>query len=431
MQLRYVWLHRMPLLARGGLARMSNGLLSVALVCTVGAATWSCSTEPEWSSDPCSSHYVPWASNVIGPSGGVVTYDIPGDVLDSLRVAVPAGKWAQCWEVTVSYVSLFSTPDYPDGFVPFERPWPTGSVAIAIFRQNENGEKTYAPDSMYLEVSFPLHGLPSDSVNFVSAFYYDSTATDWRVRLPDDVNASFLTVHTGDWKQPWSFGRIDFADIDFETYMVPALEERVGTQTWSRIRATVDSLYEAAMQHTWDPVTCTVLNIAEAVFTDFRNRSAAMVASIQAGFNCGSCDATTVAFYEDLKTYVKLKLQYMILEMFVDAVPGRAWPLKLAGFFVMGGLQAAMDNLPCDYECVRDNAPPGYYLYTATYGASALIVSAIQWYRTSGYISCPGVSSNGLTLGSAVGFSATAGAAPLGPCAGSRPMAWLAGYGGD
>jgi hypothetical protein len=420
MPLHGPWHHRTPSLARSGGARRSRRLLSVWFVCAVAMTAVGCSTEPQYSSDPCSPNYVPWASQVVGPAGGVVEYSDPGGVLDGLKVVVPAGKWAQCWEVTVSYVWPFSTPDYPDGFVPFERPWPTGSVELAIFRQTSDGEKIYAPDSMYVEVSFPLKGLPADSQNFVSAFYHDSTANDWRVRLPDNVSSDYLAVRTRAWKHPWSFGRIDFADIDFDRYIVPGLEERLGTETWSRIHQTVDSLYRAAMQNTWDGVSCAALDIAEAVFASFRDRAATLVDSIQATLGCGDCNATTGAFYDDLRTYVRLKLSYMIAEMLSDETPGSAWVLKIAGLVAMGALQAEMDNLPCDYECLADAAPLEYYVGTAMYGGSALVVYAIQWYRASGFISCPGTAAGGLTLGGAPWGRGAGGVAPTRLCAALR-----------
>jgi hypothetical protein len=343
--------------------------------------------EDEYSSDPCSPNYVPWAAEVIGPDGGTVTYDWPDDVLDQLHVTVPAGAWAQCWEVTLSYIWIWDTPDYPDGFVPFERPMPTGSIEISIFRQSPEGVITYAPDSMYLDVSFPLHDLPQDSLAFIAGFYYDSTAGDWGVELADDANDEFLTIRTHAWRRPWSFGRIDLADIDFQTYMVPALEDQVGTETWSLIQATMDSIYDAAMEDTWGPITCGVLNVAEGVFTEFRNYSADMVAAIQATLGCGDCDATTPEFWQGLRTYIQLNIQYMAVELFVDAMRGRAWPLKIVGYLVMGGLLGAMQALPCNYDCLMDEAPPWYYVYTAAYGTSVLIIEVIQAYR-DGYTSC-------------------------------------------
>lgn len=394
------WFHglrrSMPQVSRHAAPPWSSRVLSVALGIAAVLTLSVCSDsspwdDDEWSDDPCSPNYVEGPDvdgfGVIGPEGGTVRVTDPEDPSVGMEVSVPAGVWTACWEVGILYRSIFSTEDYPDGYVPFERPMPTGSVDIVIFRWTPDTSYD-APDSMYVEVSFPVHQLQRSEIELFSAFYYDSTNTTWRVRLPDGLTDSALTVQTKAWRRRWSWGRIDLAEIDFERHIEPALEERVGTETWNEIKATVDSVYDAAMRSRWEPITCFALNFAEGTFASFRDYSATMVRAIQAGFNCGTCDATTRQFYDELVEYIKLNLQYMLVEMFTDMIPGRLWPLKIAGFAMMGSLLAAMENLNCDYECLVKRAPPPFYLYTASYWVSYLVVEGIQWFKSSGYIHC-------------------------------------------
>jgi len=395
-----LWFHvlprGMPQLARHGIPRRSSRVPSVALVIAAAVMLSVCSDsspwdEDEWSDDPCSPNYFEGPDvdgfGVIGPNGGVVKVTDPDDPLVGLEVSVPAGVWSACWEVGIVYQSIFSTEDYPDGYVPFERPMPTGSVEIVIYRWTPD-TSYYAPDSMHVEVSFPVHQLPRNELEMFSAFFYDSTRSTWRVKFPDAIDESLLTVHTRAWNRPWSWGRVDLAEIDFEQHIEPALEERVGTETWNEIKATVDSVYEAAMRARWEPITCFALDFAEGLFIGFKDYSADAVRAIQSGLGCRNCDATTMEFYSELVEYVRLNIQFMIVEMFTDMIPGRLWPIKLAGFAMMGSLLAAMDNLACDYDCLVERAPPPFYVYTAGYWFSSLVVEGIQRFRNSGYINC-------------------------------------------
>lgn len=387
----------MPSVARHAIIALGRRVLSVSLALAAVAALTVCDSsspwdfDDEWSDDPCSPDYPEGVEadgfGVIGPDGGTVRVTDPDDPIVGAEVTVPAGAWGACWEVGILYRSMFSTEDYPDGYVPFERPSPTGSVEIVIFRWTPDTSYD-APDSMYVEVSFPVHQLQRSNVELFSAFYYDSTNARWRVRIPDALNDSAVTVYTRAWQHRWSWGRVDLSEIDFAEHIEPALEERVGTENWSRIKTTVDSVYDAAMRSTWEPITCFALNFAQGAFAGFRDYSADMVRAIQASFDCGTCDATTKQFYDELVEYIRLNLYYMIVDMITDAIPGRAWPLKLAGFAVMGSLLASMEALNCDYECLVERAPPLFYLYTAGYWGSYLVVEGIQWFKDSGYIHC-------------------------------------------
>jgi hypothetical protein len=363
----------------------------------VGAMSSVCDSssgpdDSEYSDDPCSPDYFQGPDvdgfGVIGPAGGVVRVTDPDDPLVGLEVSVPVGAWNACWEVGITYTSIFSTEDYPDGYVPFERPGPTGSVEVVVYRWTPDTSYS-APDSMYVELSFPVHRLQRNELELFSAFFYDDAGASWRVKFPDAIDDSLLTVQTRAWSQPWSWGRVDLAEIDFEEHLVPALEDRVGTETWNEIKATVDSVYEKAMRATWEPITCIALDFAEGLFIGFQDYSADAVRAIQSGLQCRDCDATTMEFYQELVEYVRLNIEFMIVEMFTDAIPGRAWPLKLAGFAMMGSLLAAMDNLACDYDCLVERAPPPFYVYTAGYWFSYLVVEGIQRFRNSGYINCP------------------------------------------
>lgn len=106
--------------------------------------------------------------------------DNPNDTFafEGFELVVPAGAWAEGREVDLAN-STFSwdTPGYPDGFVPVPSD-PGGTVEIEIYRQTGDGGRVYAPDSMYLELHFPLvlYGVSGGPIDVVD-WYRDTQTT--------------------------------------------------------------------------------------------------------------------------------------------------------------------------------------------------------------------------------------------------------------
>jgi hypothetical protein len=302
--------------------------INVALVASAAVVATTCgSDEPEWSDDPCAPDYVGIPG--IGPAGGTwENTSVVDGAIQGLRVTVPPGKWSACWQLEVEWSDSWNTPDYPAGFVPVAGPWAPASISITIYRQpagTHYSERTYAPDSMYVELSFPLHSIPADSQRFLAAFNYDSTAMDWRLQSPDKIDTSFLTIHTSSWRREWSFGRIDPARIDFERYVAPALAARVGTGTLSQIQRAIDSIYNTVPPMDWPP-DCNDLDVMKLVFESFRDNGIAAMNAIQAGIHCGTCDALTQAFWDDWETYLQMQDTQSLLKFFTGLIiPEESW----------------------------------------------------------------------------------------------------------
>jgi hypothetical protein len=389
-------------------------LLGAAFTMAMAAMTVTCSsTEPKYSEDPCSNNYAHSRYTIIGPQGGEVGfgyYSTPGDMV---RLIVPAGAWAECWEVQVE--GDFGTPHYPAGFLPSGYR-SAGSVGISIYRQTESGERIYAPDSMYVELSFPLLSIPADAQRIIGTFHFDSTAMDWRVRLPDARDADFVTVRVSDWKRPWWFGRVDLQDVDFQRYMAPALEDQVGTATWNRIMAVMDSVYNRAKPSL--ALTCLGANIVQGLFEALRDNGAAGVRAIQGGVHCGTCDALSTVFWDEWHQYIDLKQTGLFIDLVGNLVPGGGIVKELAGqaiSFIYDRLTSG--GFACDFECYFDAIPKSWFLYMAEYYAGAGIASLVKDFKT-GYLHCPlGASGEGsaaawVPAGSALGTSAVS----LPPC---------------
>jgi hypothetical protein len=352
--------------------------------------------ELDWSDDPCSEGYAASRMTVIGPDGGMVDiFDHPdaSSPLEGFQLVVPAGAWAQCWEVEIASSTYgFDTPDYPAGFAPAARD-PEGSIEFSIFRQTRTGGKVYAPDSMYVELHFPLRSIPQDARGYAFAFVFDSTALDWRVLIADDADADHLIVHVSDWKRHWSFGSIDLSAVDIERYLTPALAGRIGSAAWNRIEASLDSVYQAAVSQT-SVLSCLGLNILEGFFVSARDRSATGLQAIGARVHCGTCDATTGLFWDEWRQYVHDKQTAMIMDMAMEIVGGPVtkgahWLVEEAVGLLVGKVSdLMMGDYGCDYECFVNAIDWTFFFYLAVYNASGTIIEGIDWYRHS-FTTCP------------------------------------------
>ena len=382
--------------------------------------------EPQWS-DPCAAGYPAVRMTVIGPEGGMVDIydhpDAPSD-LGGFQLVVPAGAWSECWEVEIASTTYgFDTPSYPSGFVPAARD-PEGSIELAIFRQTEAGGRVYAPDSMYMELQFPLKNIPVEERGYVFAFMFDDAAMDWRLLLPDAATSSRFIVHSSNWKRQWSFGSIDLADVDIQRYLTPAMVDRIGSVAWSRIRASIDSVYDEAVSQT-SVLSCFGLNVLEGFFVSARNRSATALQTLNTQANCGACDATTKLFWDEWRQYANDKSTEMILDMVLDVAGGPGgnaldYLIDETVGLVTGELMDLIfvGDYSCDYECFFDATDWTFFFFLAVYEATPYIIDGIDWYRQT-FTTCS------VPPPSALGWSQSAASPFLdGPgCRGTAPSA--------
>jgi hypothetical protein len=283
----------------------------------------------------------------IGPAGGVVEETDPTSPVAGVKVRVPAGAFKQTWWVSIRYAGILATPDYPDGFVPFERPGPTGSVIIDVFDPATNARPS---GPLYMEIVFPLGKLVPGPLDIASAFYHDADA-QWRIRLPDDTSTDALTVKTDRSHVAWSWGLVDMETIDYQKYVAPALAERHGAQAVTDVEA---KMREIAAQLEGVPGgvdVCATLDAAEPILISLRDELSAQLDLYQVAIDCGVCDVKSVEFKEELAEYIKLNLEALLFDTLADITPTKLLPLKLG--FMLLSLQAelAAKDLACDFEC--------------------------------------------------------------------------------
>lgn len=323
----------------------------------------------------------------IGPQGGVVEQTTAGDPLLGVRVEVAPGAWDDCWEVVIDYASIFSTPDYPDGYVPFERPGPSGAVDVRIGRSTLHGF-IRAP-AVPFTVSFPLAGVPAQPGEVHSAFVYDEDAETWRIKLSNDLRGDRLRVETNRHEWLWSWGRTDLMEVDFAAHLEPAMKELYGTDAYEALQDELERIArEGLVQQNLR--TCAGLEIAQNAFRGFQSAAERLVDQLMAGMGCGACDPVSTEFGEQVVEYVRLKVKAFIAGMLVDIVPDKLvfLPLKIAFFSMQVAYESMADHLPCNFECFVRNLNPSLLLGIGAYWASAGAVELIELYQIQ--LGCPG-----------------------------------------
>ena len=337
----------------------------------------------------------------IGPGGGAVEDTNPSSPTAGVRVEVEPGAWSECWEVQISYASMFDTPDYPDGFVPFERPGPSGAVQIEIGLHNSTGGYYHAPDPLPIKVSFPLANIHPGTLDVYSAYFFTQQA--WKIALPNGLTADRLTVETTAHDALWSWGRVDLGEIDFAQYLRPALEAYYGSETLKAIADAQAEIARQAQLQKWQ-LTCAGLAAAQQFFTQCRDSMANRIDEIQAGLGCGDCNPLTAKFQEELDAYWQVKQLDIALDI-ADIVTMKD-PIDALGLALkpwikrqQEWLQCLLDptgcllnqlypETACKYDCYFEKVPFEMNVDKALYHGCDWVRGVVEHYRRQ-KLGCP------------------------------------------
>lgn len=326
---------------------------------------------------------------VIGPDGGAVEETDPASPLFGVKVEVPPGAWDDCWEVVIRYETIFSTPDYPDGFVPFERPDPSGAVDIDIGLSTLSGFYR-SPDPLPIQLSFPMTQIQPEPVEARTGYFYDEAQQTWRIVFPEALSSDRLGISSATHEPLFSWGLINLNDVDFDAHVAPAMEESLGTETWAEFQRAVDEAYRQSLE-AQNLRMCLGLDLAEAILIGLRQSAEEQILALEMLIDCGECNPITPEFYEGIRDYILLNVEAMIAELVIDVIPGGlvTFPLKLAGYAWLLSVEAAIEALPCDYPCFASRAPPLIWINAGIYWGAEGMFGLLEWYRNSEYIMCP------------------------------------------
>jgi hypothetical protein len=322
----------------------------------------------------------------IGSAGGRIDTPDTNASLHGVSLEVEPGAWDECWSVYMGYNWTFSTPNFPDGLHGYEGML-TGSLELTIGRQVTWEQWQDAPDSLDMQLTFPMRDMTVGPGEKATAFRFDEPAGIYRLVLPDRQDDEDLTISTNDHTALWTWGKVDLGEVDFDTYLLPVMEDLHGQGVWLEIEAKLDSLRQAAIAGEIE-ATCRTLEIVRGSLAAGRDASADIVRAIQdeQAAGCGLCDATTPEFYEELAEYCQLKVEEILIDLFLGD-SGNLF-LRLYGFIMVEYKRYCIEQLACDFECFADAVNAGFYYNLAIFHVCNLMVELVDWSMNGGYIDC-------------------------------------------
>jgi len=322
----------------------------------------------------------------IGPAGGRIGVSDTNASLHGVSLEVEPGDWDECWTVIMGYNWTFSTPNFPDGLHGYAGML-TGSLELTIGRQVTWDTWEDAPDSLDMQLTFPMRDMTFGPGEKATAFRYDEPAGIYRLVLPEQEDDQQLTISTHDHQSLWTWGKVDLGEVDFDTYLLPVMEDLHGEGVWLEIEAKLDSLRQAAIAGEIE-ATCATLEIVRGSLAAGRDAAADIVRAIQDAQapGCGLCDATTPEFYEELAEYCQLKVEQILTDLFLG--DSNNLFLRLYGFIMVEYKRYCIEQLSCDFECFYDAVDAGFYYNLAIFHVANLMVDLIDWAMAGGYIDC-------------------------------------------
>jgi hypothetical protein len=326
---------------------------------------------------------LPKSGAVIGPAGGTLV-ETENSEIAGLKITVLPGAWKKAWRVSLDYRGIFDTPNYPDGFVPFQRPDPSGSVAIKIADAT-----TGLPPSepLPMKISFPLDKIrPAKAeLDVRSAFFYDRTQGDWSVVFPREATEKSLVVETSRSDLLWAWGYVSIGELDYDLYLKPAMDTFYGADVTAAIEQKFAQIRAEAEQRNW-AYSCIGLAAAKGFVTGLKQEAYNNLDALQASYGCGPCNPLTAEFDEGFQKYWEVARWEIGLD-----VAGLMFPPKKALELVADPLlnvaqdaifDALKPNTPCDYDCYFEHTDAKIYVLMAVYYGSDWVIKVIDWVRT-------------------------------------------------
>ncbi len=338
--------------------------------------------------DDPSDPFADCGENCIGPGGGTMAITSPDHPLYGVRIDVPPGMWDREWAVYLGYETTFTTPNFPDGLEGYAN-FMTGSLNLEIIAFAPPDQQPALPDSLYMEITFPIRDLVCETGEIITAFRYDDAVQRWCLELPDARTDTTITVHTYDHAPLWTWGIVTLHEVDWDLYLAPVMVEEHGADGWTELQLELQEMYDSIVENDlW--ISCATLDLVRDGFAAVKADAELGIVAHQDGLGtlCGVCDVRTSTFRAEYIEYITLNIEAFLLEFFlVDNGPSLL--IQAYGFMRMCETLAEIDDLACDYECFFDHADTEFYDNMAMYYVACIVIEAIEYAKTSGYISCP------------------------------------------
>ena len=316
----------------------------------------------------------PWC---IGPDGGELEITDPDSRSYGVKITIPEGAWTECYALQIQD-DFLDEPGFGPGFEAYHG-------YRTMFDVFAGG---LPPDSLYMEITFPIHDIEQDAEHMLCAFYYEEDLGRWHVVPPTVVTDTTMTIHFELYKQKWSWGRIGIYEVNYDETLVPLLGDIHGQDQWALIVQELEELYDSVIQEDL-VIDCASLHFVDTFFQAKRIEAAIdLIAFHDAlGGACGTCNVLDPDFFQDYLMYGFLHFEAFLFDLYF-VTTGPKLLIKVYGFMRICEIMAEIEDMSCDYGCFFGQADGEFYSDLLLYYVSYFVVEVIDFAIAAGYADC-------------------------------------------
>jgi len=317
-----------------------------------------------------------------GPAGGELSVTNPSSCAYGVRIVIPPGALDVVGDERRS-IWIVDNPDYglapslPPGFIAYPNQFnPCG------FALDTGGDLPY---NVGLHFYFPVQGMTIGPGEIPCAFAYDGRVGKWRIVLPESIDGSTMTVKAN-YRRVWKWGKVALKEVP-EEYLVQAIEEKYGADTWKAILARIDELYSNLKGQQVERNCASLINLRDGFFEDWKQAFRPRLLEYQAQFGvCGTCDVLSEQFSKDIATYISNRLEIEMWELLEGASDGLA---MLYCLFKQFQAWDEIFKLGCSPTCVTDKGGIDFWIDYASYYMGVFGQQLINLVIEQRWVTCP------------------------------------------
>lgn len=290
---------------------------------------------------------------VIGPAGGTVAVTDKGSPLYGIKVEIPPGALASEANIAIRAADAKGLPALQAGLAAFE----------PIFELASDVRFDRA-----VRMIFPVQSEAVRNDQVLSGFFADPTTGTWQVAVARSLEGDAFSVKTSS-VGTWRWGVMLLDRVRYET-LKPAMVAVVGATHVEAIEDAATAQFDTLVgdlktsQDAWDD--CDSIAATVAAIRSFRDLEEQDMRADMATV-CGGCDVPGEVFISDLYDYLKAKARLWLTNLLVEAASPNfliELVLKLEAAY---HFDQVLQRLSCDFECLADESPPGFWGHVGGY----------------------------------------------------------------
>jgi len=322
-----------------------------------------------------------------GPAGGELSVTNPSSCAYGVRIVIPPGaldvvgeERRSLWIVDNPNYGL--APSLPPGFIAYPNRFNPCGIAL-----DTGGDRPY---NVGLYFYFPVQGMTIGPGEIPCAFAYDERVGKWRILLPESIDGSTMRVKAN-YRMVWKWGKMALKEVE-EEYLVQAIEEKYGADTWTAILARIDEFTNLNGQQV-ERNCASLINLRDGFLEFWKQSFRQRLLEYQPQFAvCGTCDVLSEQFAEDIKTFISNRFEiemWELLGMWADSTGGRGVLAKLYCEFKILEAWWEIRHLGCSPTCVTEKGGIDFWVDYASYYVGVFGQQLINLSIEIGWVTCP------------------------------------------